>query len=88
MTSEWLDEAECSCACHSRAGITHSVACCNGLPIDFWEENYDPYFVGNESTGRPKKRSAWYEPAEDWMSFIHDKTTGRPLRGPGSDCAV
>lgn len=85
--SEWADQSECTCTCHTTAGVTHVVACCSGLPIDFWESEYDPYFIGRVSS-KPRGRSSSYEPVEDWMSFINDKRTGKPLAGPGSERAV
>lgn len=85
--TEWISPEQCSCACHRTRGVSHVVACCSGLPIDFWEVEYDPHFIGKESS-KPKRRSETYEDPDEWLSFIVDKTTGKPLRGPGSDCAV
>lgn len=85
--SEWADQSECDCACHTTPGVPHEVACCSGLPIDFWESSYDPFFIGQVSS-KPRRRSDNYESPDEWMSFINDKRTGKPLRGPGSDSAV
>lgn len=71
-----LSQAECTCRCHSRTGVTHEIACCDGLPVDFWEKEYDPHFERKPAS----RRSAHFESPDDWMCFINSSKTGLPLR--------
>jgi hypothetical protein len=86
---DFLNQEDCTCRCHEVKRIPHEVACCDGLPIDFYDEiDKEMELFGSAESSRPKGRSAAYEEPDEWMSFIHDKKTGKPLRGPGSDSAV
>lgn len=71
----------CSCSCHTVRGVGHLIACCDSIPIDFWECEYDRYV---DDARHRWQRSAHYEGPDDWMCYINDKRTGRPLKGPGS----
>lgn len=89
MDEELISQDDCECDCHVIAGVCHVVACCDGLPVDFWEQEYDdPIEQSRQPSSRPHVRSSNYEEPAEWMSFIHSKTTGKPLRGPGSDSLV
>jgi hypothetical protein len=80
---------ECTCSCHKFPGVKHFTACCDGLPIDFWDSvDEELELFGSAESSKPKGRSATYEPPGDWLSFVNDKKTGKPLRGPGSEAII
>lgn len=89
MTDELTSVSECDCMCHRMPGVSHVAACCDGLPIDFWESEYEePVEMSRQPSSKPRGRSTTYEEPDEWMSFIHSKRTGKPLRGPGSESMV
>ncbi len=66
----------CPCACHHARGVKHFVACCDGLPIDFWDKIDEEVALYGSAESTAKGRSSTYEEPSEWMSYIIDKKTG------------
>lgn len=88
MDEEYVSQDDCECDCHSTSGVEHEIACCDGVPVDFWSVYEDVIEQSRTLSSRPRGKSPHDEPVDEWLCYVVDKRTGKPIRGPGSDSIV